>query len=333
MAEMRTCPRCGSPVGATASFCRNCGQPFGLAGQFPVAVAQQPKPKRRRALRVLLWIVGLLSVGCVVILVAASVWDPIALPLSIFAAVIPAAFYSWIVLSLDRYEAEPRRAIIGAFGWGAVGAVLFSVIAELIFGSIVMGAVGTEGADVLTIAVGAPVIEEFFKGVALLILLWFFRREFDNVLDGLVYGALIGLGFAMTENILYFGQAFIEDGARGLGELFIIRAVVNGFGHALYTGTTGAALGWSRGRYRRGIGRVVVPVVGFSLAILQHFLWNAGALFIGGAQGDDATIWSVVLIEAPLFVFPALVVAYLIARTASRRELDILREQLAPEVD
>jgi RsiW-degrading membrane proteinase PrsW (M82 family) len=280
-----------------------------------------------------LWIVGFLSVACVVFLVAASVWDPIALPLSIVAAVVPAAFYSWIVLSLDKYEAEPRRAIIGAFGWGAVGAVLFSVIAELIFGSIVMGAVGTEGADVLTIAVGAPVIEEFFKGVALLILLWFFRREFDNVLDGLVYGALIGLGFAMTENILYFGQAYLDDGARGLGELFIIRAVVNGFGHALYTGTTGAALGWARGRYRRGIGRIVVPILGFALAILQHFLWNAGAIFIGGIQGDDATIWSVVLVEAPLFVFPALVVAYLIARTASRRELEILRDQLAPEVD
>lgn len=333
----RACPRCGSSLRPNASFCPNCGQPVtaAAAASIPTLRHRQEtaKPKRRRALRILLWILAVLSVLCVIVLVAASVWDPIALPLSVFAAVVPAAFYSWIVLSLDRYEAEPRRAIIGAFGWGAVGAVLFSVIAELIFGSIVMGAVGAEGADALTIAVGAPVIEEFFKGVALLILLWFFRREFDNVLDGLVYGALIGLGFAMTENILYFGQAYIDDGARGLGELFIIRAVINGFGHALYTGTFGASLGWSRGRYHRGIGRVVVPILGFGLAIFQHFLWNAGAIIIGGVQGEDATIWSVVLIEAPLFVLPALIVAFVIARTASRRELEILRDQLAPEVD
>jgi len=308
-----------------------CGLP--LHDTTPeIGTIPPPKPKRRRALRILLGCVSWAAVACVVILVAASVWDPVALPLSVIAAVVPAVFYGWIILSLDKYEKEPRRAIIYSFGWGAVGAVLFSVIAELIFGGIVISTVGKEQADFWTIAVGAPVIEEFFKGIALLVLLCFFRVEFDNVLDGLVYGALIGLGFAMTENILYFGQAYFEDGARGLGELFIVRSVLDGLGHALYTGTTGAAIGWTRSRYSRGLGRIVVPAVGFSLAVLQHALWNGGVFVISDLQGGDATVWSVVLIEAPLFVFPAAIVLYLIARTSSRRELEILREQLAPEV-
>jgi RsiW-degrading membrane proteinase PrsW (M82 family) len=297
-----------------------------------VAAVPRPKRKRRLALKIVLGIVVFVAVACVVFLVAASVWDPVALPLSVGAAVVPALFYSWIVLSLDKYEKEPRRAIIAAFAWGAVGAVLFSLIAEIIFDQILITSVGEDGASFLSIAIGAPFIEEFFKGIALLVLLWFFRREFDNVLDGLVYGALIGLGFAMTENILYFGQAYFDDGARGLGQLFIVRAVIDGFGHAQYTGTTGAALGWARSRYHRGMGRIVVPFLGFGLAVFQHFLWNTGLIVIAGIQGGDASIWSVVLIEAPLFTFPSLLVLYLIARTSSRRELQILRDQLAPEV-
>jgi RsiW-degrading membrane proteinase PrsW (M82 family) len=309
-----------------------CGLPLHDSAQ-PLMAMQPPKPKRRRALKILLGIVSALGILCVVALVVASVWDPVALPLSVVAAAIPAFFYSWLVLSLDKYEAEPRRTVIYAFVWGAVGAILFSVIAELIFGGVAMATVGEEGADFLTVAVGAPVIEEFFKGIALFALLWFARQEFDNVLDGLVYGALIGLGFAMTENILYFGAAYFDDGARGLGELFIVRAVINGLGHALYTGTTGAAIGWSRSRYRQGWGRIVVPIIGYGLAVLQHALWNGGLFVIDDVLGGDATIWSVVLIEAPLFTLPAAIVLYLIARTSSQRELQILRDQLAPEVE
>lgn len=307
-----------------------CGLP--LRPEAGTAAAVPPRRKRRLALSILLWVVALIALSCVVFVVAASVWDPVALPLSAFAAVVPAVFYSWVVLSLDKYEKEPRRAIIGAFAWGAVGAVLFSLIAEVVFDQILITSVGKEGASLLSIAVGAPFIEEFFKGIALLALLWLFRREFDNVLDGLVYGALIGLGFAMTENILYFGQEYLNHGARALGELFIVRLVIDGFGHAQYTGTTGAALGWARSRYHHGVGRVVVPVIGFGLAVLQHVLWNTGLIVIAGIQGRNASVWSVVLIEAPLFTFPSLLVLYLIARTASRRELQILRDQLAPEV-
>jgi protease PrsW len=270
---------------------------------------------------------------CVVVLVIASVPNQTALDLAVVAAVVPAVLYSWIVLRLDRYETEPRRVILGTFGWGAVGAILFSVIAELIFAGILVTTISPEATSVLTVAVGAPLIEEFFKGIAILVLLRRFREEFDNVLDGLVYGALIGLGFAMTENILYFGAAYIEEGISGLGELFVARSIIDGFGHALYTGTFGAAVGWARERHGDRRGAVAVPLLGFALAVVQHMLWNGGTIVIAGLQGEDATIWSVVLVEAPLFVLPALVILYLIARASGRRELAILHEELADEVD
>ena len=78
------------------------------------------------------------------------------------------------------------------------------------------------------------------------------RDEFDSVLDGLVYGALVGVGFAMTENILYFGEAYLTGDLGNFGTLVLARAVLGGLGHPAYTAVTGAAFGWSRGRYGRG---------------------------------------------------------------------------------
>ena len=292
----------------------------------------QPAPLRRRLATVGVGCVAVLMVACVAFLVVASVPDPVALGLSAIAAIVPAAVYSAVVLRLDRNEAEPRRVLVGAFAWGAVGAVLFSIVAGLLFQVILITAVAEQEATFLSAAVGAPLIEETFKGAALLALLAWFRHELDNVLDGIVYGALVGLGFAMTENILYFGAEYIAEGADGLGRLFVARAVIDGFGHAAYTATTGAGIGWARRQYRRGAWRFVVPLVAWALAVFQHFLWNAGTFVIAGLQGDDATIWSVVLVEAPLFLLPALVVLVVIARVAARRELRVLAEQLAAEV-
>jgi RsiW-degrading membrane proteinase PrsW (M82 family) len=282
--------------------------------------------------RIGLGAVVLLMSACVVLLVVANVPDQTALATAFVASFVPALGYAWLVLRLDRYEIEPRRALAAAFGWGAIGAVLFSVIFGLIF-QLALLRDATPGQQLFfSVAIGAPLIEETFKGIALLALLFRYRHELDNVLDGMVYGALIGLGFAMTENVLYLGQAYLQGGPAGLGQLFLARVLLDGFGHAVYTGTTGAAVGWARQQYRQGFARFVVPVLGWMLAVLQHFLWNAGAFVIAGAQGPNATAVSVVLVEAPLFVLPALLLLVLIAHLAAARELRIMREQLAAEV-
>ena len=337
-----TCPNCGA-LDQTDRFCRRCGATLNdEAGHTvpPPGRAQQPAsptpsgPTQRS--RLVTYGVGCLAVimaACVAFLLVASVPDPVALALSVGAAVVPAALYAFLVVQLDRYEAEPRRLILASFGWGAVGAILFSVIAGLVFQALIITAVTEDGSAFLSAAIGAPLIEETFKGIALVAILLLFRHELDNVLDGLVYGALIGLGFAMTENVLYFGKEYLDNGVEGLGRLFVARAVLDGFGHAAYTATTGAAIGWARQQYRQGAWRFVVPVVGWGLAVLQHFLWNAGIFVIAGLQGEGASVLSVVLIEAPLFILPAVIVLFLIARTASRRELRIIREQLADEVE
>lgn len=282
-------------------------------------------------------IVALVLLGCTLLLVVSSVPNPIALAISTLAAIIPAAIYARIVIRLDCYEQEPPRALAAAFGWGAVGAIVFSVIGSIVFdvaltASFNSAALGGLGSVVL----GAPLIEETFKGIALLAITAVYRQELDNTLDGLIYGALIGLGFAFTENILYFGGAFLEGGVASLGVLFVGRAVIGGLGHAIYTGFTGAAIGWARGRYQRGGLRIIVPFLGWCLAVLFHASWNFGAVYLAATveqTGNPITVlWTMLAPLAVAVILPGVLLLTIVAILSRRRQLAILREQLRPEL-
>src|SRR5215218_9740426 len=277
--------------------------------------------------------VSLLAIGLVVLLVVAAVPDRLGLLLSVTAASIPALIYATIVLRLDRYEIEPLRAVLACFAWGAVGAILFSLATGLLFQFAIAEALGAEAAEVASVVIGAPLVEESFKGIAVLAVLIFARDEIDSTLDGLVYGALIGVGFAMTENILYFGQAYLEGGLGEFGTLVLGRAVLGGLGHPAYTAITGAAIGWSRGRHGRGIARVIVPILGWALAVALHVAWNGGLVLTSVLMDQDAGLLKLVAIQTAIVIVPAVLVLYAIARMSARHELKILREELRAEVE
>jgi RsiW-degrading membrane proteinase PrsW (M82 family) len=76
-------------------------------------------------------------------------------------------------------------------------------------------------------------------------LLLFRRREFDGIIDGIVYAGIVAAGFAFTENILYFGRAFGEEAEMGGSVLFtlILRGVLSPFAHPLFTSMTGIGAG------------------------------------------------------------------------------------------
>jgi RsiW-degrading membrane proteinase PrsW (M82 family) len=280
-------------------------------------------------------ILGAVSLGAiaiVVLLVVASVPDPIGLVLSVAAASVPALFYAGLVLRLDRYEIEPTRAIIACFAWGAIGAILLSVIGGLVVQAYLEGALGTDLASLASTAVAAPLIEETCKGIAVLAVLIVARDEIDSTLDGLVYGALVGVGFAMTENILYFGQSYLSGGIGEFGILVVARAVLSGLGHPSYTAVTGAAIGWARGRYGRGVARFIVPVLGWCAAVALHAAWNAGLIVTAALLGEEAGLLESVAIQSVLVIVPAVLVLYGVARMSARHELQILRDELQTEV-
>ncbi len=233
----------------------------------------------------------------------------------------PMILYAIIVSLFDRYEKEPWWLVIGAFVWGAIVAAGASLILNTVFGASVAILTNDEFlADTAGAVISAPLVEETFKGLALLVILLFFRHEFDSLLDGVIYGALVGFGFAATENVAYILKGYASGGFGGLLTLTIIRAIGIAFLHASLTACTG--LGLAAFRLGTGASRYLWPLVGYAAAIFFHSLHNATAwignelLCVLGLAGN----WIGYL---GLFLFMAVMVW---------REGRIMRRQLSEEV-
>jgi RsiW-degrading membrane proteinase PrsW (M82 family) len=176
-----------------------------------------------------------------------------------------------------RATAHRQRSLIHCFVWGAVGAALFSLVAELKLGALLIGMVGERDGMLLTIGIGAPCVEELFKGLALLVPLWFYHSGTSTV-DGMIRGALTGLGFATSENSLYFYFCLNDSGAtaRQFLEIVAVRNLLDAPVHAAFTASLGAILGCALSRHPSS--RPALPLVGLAFASVQHVFWNAAAL-------------------------------------------------------
>lgn len=192
--------------------------------------------------------------------------------ISVITAVIPTVLYVFILWWFDRYEKEPRHLLLAAFVWGAVPAAILSIIGEAELGGLLV-ALGETSAELLSSSLLAPVVEESAKGFAVFLLLLFFWREFDDVLDGVIYGATVGFGFAMSENVFYFADSLQQAGWEGLATSAFFRAVVFGMNHALFTSIFGASLGYARMGVQ-GCRRWTMPPLGLLGAMFVHGLHN-----------------------------------------------------------
>jgi RsiW-degrading membrane proteinase PrsW (M82 family) len=204
---------------------------------------------------------------------------PTVIVLSLIAAFVPSLLYTTLVWWLDRYEREPFRLLAVAFAWGALPAVILSIVLEVIVGRPLAGIEPLLLQNVASASVAAPVIEELAKGLALLLFFLLARREFDNVLDGIVYGAVIGFGFAMTENALYFIEVLSRGQVDNFSSVVILRSLLFGLNHAFYTAIMGAGFGLaaqSRGTLYPW--RWLFPLLGLVLAIGFHAMHNLGIL-------------------------------------------------------
>jgi RsiW-degrading membrane proteinase PrsW (M82 family) len=199
----------------------------------------------------------------------------IALPL----ALLPVPFLIAVVLLLDRLEPEPRENLVFAFAWGAgIAALLAAVIntAGLVF--ITQPDLGTTTGQYVSATFGAPVVEESLKGGVLLWLLWRRRQEFDGPTDGIIYAAMVGLGFAMMENVGYYISALARPAIGGvplLGATFVFRGVLTPLAHPMFTSMTGIGAAYAATHHRGGW------AVGLGLlgAMTLHGLWNGLTVF------------------------------------------------------
>jgi RsiW-degrading membrane proteinase PrsW (M82 family) len=244
---------------------------------------------------------------------------PAAVAVGFVAALLPLVVVLAAVAWIDRWEPEPRLALLFAFLWGAAASVAIALLVDL---GVQLTAVLTTGqtADaVLGATVQAPIVEETAKGLGLLILFFAAHKHFSGPVDGLVYSIVIASGFAFTENIQYFGLALVEGGPDEFGLTFFMRAIMSPFAHATFTALTGLALGLAARRHA-GIGAIGYALVGLVGAILLHALWN-GAAFLVTSLDSYASYF--VLVQVPIFL--ALTLMTVLVR---RHEIRLTRARL-----
>jgi RsiW-degrading membrane proteinase PrsW (M82 family) len=234
----------------------------------------------------------------------------------------PALIYLLPFIWIDRYDPEPLWLFSLAYAWGALVAVIVSFIVNTLIGTVVAIGVSPDAGQIVGAVMSAPVFEEGSKGLGLVILLIFFRRYFDDILDGIVFAGVIALGFATVENVLYYGRAIGQAGLGGLIVLFVMRGILSPFAHVTFTSMTGIGCGISRESHNKFI-RVIMPVIGYFGAVTLHAIWN-GMAVIGGLQGFIA---GYLVLEIPfflIFVGFALYIMY--------RQNKILKEMLALDI-
>ncbi len=153
-------------------------------------------------------------------------------------AVVPAVIWLGVFYTQDRLEPEPKRFILGVFVLGAllaqgIGTPLvrdvFRVQDWLPYNGPVV--------DILGSILVVGFVQEYLKyaGVRFTV---FGSREFDERVDGIIYGAAIGLGFATMLHIDYV----VGSGGVRL-EVGVIRIVVDTLAQASFAGVSGYFLG------------------------------------------------------------------------------------------
>ena len=209
-------------------------------GFDPRAVIEGRAPGRPRA-GVILGIVA--AIGCAIVVLGADAVQSvnsaghsvapflIALPL----ALLPVPLLVGCVLLVDRLEPEPRVNLVLALRLGRRGRRAARRRDQHRRAGLHHPArAGQHHGEYVSATFGAPVVEESLKGPILIILLWRRRQELDGPTDGIIYAAMVGLGFAMMENIGYYIGALVRPkvgGAELLGVTFVLRGVLSPLAH------------------------------------------------------------------------------------------------------
>lgn len=284
----------------------------------------RPTPRISAIRLVLAIFAGLIALflGLLVLLLIGIETGPIALLLGLLAATIPVPIYVALVLWIDRYEAEPLWMLATAFFWGALIATFFAFLLNTSSAGIVTVLTNPKAGEAFATVISAPIVEESGKALILFIFFFWKKDEFDGVVDGIVYASLSALGFAMTENILYYGRAAL-GGGEALTLTLIIRGFFAPFSHPLFTSMTGIGLGLARQSTNIAV-KVLTPIVGLMMAIFMHSIWNGSATFGGGG---------VFLLTYIIVMIPAFIIMLIVIGFALRREGQVVREYLVIDLD
>lgn len=238
--------------------------------------------------------IALLTVGFVILSLLFSGTALLGGEITFFLALIPLTCVILATVWIGQWDPEPLFMRIMVFLWGAIG----SVILTLLIGQLFSMLPGMQ-TQLASLSVQAPILEEFFKTVFVLVLALWFRKYFNGPIDGIVYVMLAAAGFAFTENILYFIQSAGTGGVTALGVTFLLRAVMSPFAHPLFSLSIGIMLGLAVEQNAGKWKTVLYFIVGYLPSIILHALWNGSSFLI-----NDTTVWFIyyLVFQIPIFI-------------------------------
>ncbi|AGL13660.1 hypothetical protein L083_0150 [Actinoplanes sp. N902-109] len=259
---------------------------------------------------------------------------PIALVTAILLFALLAVPFWFVVQELDFLEREPPALLVMAFAWGGLVATSVSIPGSAALDDIIAKLGSPHLAADWGAALAGPTVEEIAKALGVVAIVLVARSQVNSVLDGVVYGAMVGLGFQIVEDIVYaMGSVALAgrgDHVEPVITTFLLRGFLSGvWSHTLFGALAGAGIGYlvvrSERTLRTRIGAAALAVFG---AWASHLLWNSPLLRDG--LGNGAVALLVVLVLKGL---PPLILIWLLVRSAHDREADYYAVQLSSLTD
>ncbi len=249
----------------------------------------------------------------------------IAIAMAFGGVSITTAFNMIIIWWLDRFEKEPIWLLLLVFLWGCVPSIIISLIFEMVASVPIGLAIGFGyGGNLISAVIVAPIVEESAKALALFIVFLVLRNEFDDILDGIIYGAIVGLGFAFTEDLFYLFNSLSMGGVAEMGFVFLLRIFVFGLNHAFFTSITGIGLGLAR--LTKWYFGIPLAILGFFGAMTLHGMHNLLVSLPGDMMLGGVVMAWLVHISAAVALVIMVIIVWIV-------EMRWMRKELLSEID
>ncbi|MBN2362732.1 PrsW family intramembrane metalloprotease [candidate division WOR-3 bacterium] len=211
-----------------------------------------------------------------------------------------------------------------AFFWGLIPAVVISLVLESALSDTASyAAQGEIAQSFFSVGLSAPFVEETVKGFFMVFLFLFFRKHIDNELDGAIYGAMVGFGFAFTEDVFYFMGTFSEGIVSGYANVFF-RSFIFGSNHAFWSSIIGFAFGKAL-LSRKVLKGIALVTLSWFLAVFLHGLHNTCMIFA------PHTYCLSFLLDV-FFNFGGVILLLIVLTLVLRKESKWIEKYLKPEV-
>ena len=246
-----------------------------------------------------------------------------------------------IVYRLDLFEREPKMVLAAALIWGGIIATSLAAQANDAWLSILGKVASPDLASQWGAAIVGPGVEETLKLAGVVTIFLIVPGEFDGLMDGFVYGAMVGLGFTVVEDVSYFITAVAAvpgafDQPGPVLDSFLVRVVGGGlYGHVLFTGLTGLGFAYIVTRRSAALpGRLWRGGLCIAAGVAAHSIWNSpwmeDILATSGGAAPSTLQW---LEYGAVKGLPFLILLGLLVRLATRSEEATFRAIVAGESD